>query len=596
MGNIASYFNIFTSRSGVFADDKHIAYLNNSSGVSQVWMRPIHHGEPIQLTNLENRVWTLAPVSLDGKLFFTSDMGGNEQEQIYMLDTKTKEVKNLTNNPNARYNFGGILPGGKEIIVSSTARNAAHYDICKVNLETLEQTLLHENNDNYNIPAALSPNGRYFLYNKMKGLSDNYLWIYDIEKDEAENVDANAAFAQYTHPAWKSDSTGFFLLTDKDAEFSYIAYYDVATKALTRIHTENWDIDALALSADDRYLAFAVNVEGYMELKIFDLKLNAFVNTITPPKGVVFSYTGFNWSRTGHKLLFGSMSVKRPGNVWLLDLDTDSCRRLTETVFDGITADDLVEPELRRFNSFDGLSVPYWLYKKSTTPDNAPVIVEIHGGPEGQELPLYSALLMYLVNEGFIIVAPNVRGSVGYGKAYTHLDDIEKRLDSVKDIGSLVEHLIKSGIGQPGKFSVMGGSYGGYMTLASITEFPELFSAAVDTVGMSDLETFLENTAEYRRAHRESEYGSLAKHRHVLRAVSPIHKVNEIVTPLMVIHGENDPRVPVSEARQIVKSLEDRGVAVKCLIYGDEGHGLAKLKNQLDCYPQVAEFLQKHLN
>lgn len=208
---------------------------------------------------------------------------------------------------------------------------------------------------------------------------------------------------------------------------------------------------------------------------------------------------------------------------------------------------------------------------------------------------MYDPLIQYLVGEGFSVAAPNVRGSTGYGKTYTHLDDVEKRLDSVHDVECLVKHLIDTGVADPKRIAVMGASYGGFMTLSSIAHYPDLWAAAVDEVGMSNLETFLENTAEYRRAHRESEYGTLARDRETLRRVSPIFHVDQIKAPLMVIHGANDPRVPVSEADQIVASLEKRGVPVKYLRYPDEGHGLSKRKNQFDCYPQVAAFLKEHL-
>ena len=208
---------------------------------------------------------------------------------------------------------------------------------------------------------------------------------------------------------------------------------------------------------------------------------------------------------------------------------------------------------------------------------------------------MFAPMIQYLVNEGLTVVAPNVRGSTGYGKNYHHLDDVEKRLDSVHDAACLAEHLVKEGLAEKDRIAVMGGSYGGYMTLSCITRYPDLWAAGVDTVGMSNLETFLENTADYRRSHRESEYGSLEHHRQILHDVSPIHKVDQITAALMVVHGANDPRVPVGEAEQIVQSLRSRNVPVEYLLYTDEGHGIAKRKNQLDCYPKVAAFLKKHL-
>ena len=308
------------------------------------------------------------------------------------------------------------------------------------------------------------------------------------------------------------------------------------------------------------------------------------------------SYWRISWSHEGHKILFTLTSGSMPCNLWLLDIDSMRLERVTDSAMEGIDPDELVDAELCHYTSFDGLTVPYWYYKapgKEKGP--RPVLIDIHGGPEGQERPMFTALTEYLVSQGFNIIAPNVRGSVGYGKTYTHLDDVEKRLDSVQDIDSLVKHLIETGIADKDRIAVMGASYGGFMTLSCVARYPDLWAAGIDVVGMTNLVTFLENTSEYRRAHRESEYGTLARDRETLYHVSPIAKVDDIKAPLMVIHGANDPRVPVTEADMIVENVKSRGVEVKYLRYEDEGHGLAKRKNQLDCYPQVVAFLKKHL-
>lgn len=595
MQRIESFYNVHIAYQGYLLDADTLIYLSDESGLSQVYRKNIQSGEVRQLTFLENRVLKLEDAHVGRKVFFSSDEGGNEQVQIYLLDVDDGTCTNITRNPAARFSMGGVLPDGRAIVASSNARSAANYDLVKIDLETFESTILLQNNDNYNIPAALSPDGRYLLYNKMNGISENYLWMLDIHTGEAVRIHPEGSFAQYQSPCWKHDGSGFYLATDFDANFVYAAYYDLAAQRLTRVYESDWDVDALALSADDRYLALCVNEDGYSRVKLLDVALGEMVNTPLPPNGIAHSYFGFTFSGTGRRLTFALLSVKRPGNIWMLDLEEDSLRCLTPTKWTDITADDLVEPELCRFTSFDGLSVPYWLYRKAGTQAGAPVVFEIHGGPEGQEWPNYSPLTAYLVSEGFVVAAPNVRGSTGYGKAYHHLDDVEKRLDSIHDVAALAEHLIGLKVAQKGRMAIMGASYGGFMTLSGITEYPDLFAAAVDEVGMSNLETFLENTAEYRRAHRESEYGSLAKDRDTLRRVSPIHKADDIITPLMVVHGANDPRVPVGEAEQIVASLKKRGIDVTFLCYPDEGHGLSKLKNKLDCYPQVAAFFKKYL-
>ncbi len=597
MATIQQYYSIASSNNAKWLADGKFVFLSTESGVSQIWLGDAASGETRQLTFFKERVFSMS-VSSDGKkVFFTMDNGGNEQEQLNILDPATGECRALTDNQKARNQFGGMLPDGKTIVFSCNARNPANFDICSLNIDDGTGGILCRNDDSYNMPAALSPDGRYFLYNKLKGQSDNCLWMLDLTTLETEKVDPDGSYAQYVSPVFTPDSEGFYLLTDKDSEFIYLAYYDIASKTLTKLYEENWDLESLALSKDGKYLAMLVNNDGYSDLKIFDTASRRFLNTPRPPK-CVCGYSGMSWSFEGRKLLFTVNSASRPGNVWMLDLDGDCLKKVTNTSLQGISRDELVEPELCHYTSYDGLKVPYWFYPARNTEASKipPVVIDIHGGPEGQERPTFNPLTQYLVSQGFSVVAPNVRGSVGYGKSYHHLDDVEKRMDSVHDIESLVGHIVCAGQADSDRIAVMGGSYGGFMTLASITEYPDLWAAAVDIVGISNFETFLTYTAEYRRSHRESEYGSLSKDRDVLRRISPIHKVDRIVAPLMVIHGANDPRVPVGEAEQIVDSLRSRNVPVEYLCYADEGHGLSKRKNQLDCYPRLAEFLKKYLS
>jgi len=277
----------------------------------------------------------------------------------------------------------------------------------------------------------------------------------------------------------------------------------------------------------------------------------------------------------------------------------------------GIPQESFVAPELITFKSFDGLDVSAWYYKpidkhgymifgrpsqeKIDKITKLPVIVSVHGGPESQERPGFNPLYQYYLSRGYAVLAPNVRGSTGYGKVYTHLDDVENRENSVKDLAYAVEWLKAKGGADPKRIAVTGGSYGGYMTLAAITLYPELWAAAVNTVGIVNWESFLKNTSSYRRRQREVEYGMLDRDIDFLRAISPIKKIDRIKTPLFVIHGKNDPRVPYTEAEQVVKALKDRGAIVEYKLYDDEGHGISKLKNRLELYPLVADFLDKYM-
>lgn len=594
METLKKYYTALENRSGVWLHNDEIAYLSDKSGVIQVWKMNIHERKPRQLTFFNERIWRLEAAANHRDILFTTDLGGNEQEQLFLLKEGAAEAEDLTRDGATRFNLGGTDAESSTIYFTCNRRSKPHFDICKMDLHTREIITVLENNDNMNMPASVSPDGRYMLYNKLKGMSDNRLHIVDMHTGESRDIYPQGTFAQYGSPAWKSDSSGFYFTCDEYSEFLYVGFYDVASGTVRSVYRTNHDVTRVALSSDDKYLAMVVSVDGFGEFRILDPDTGRFISAPMPPRGFIYTYAGMQWSPTGHKLLFTFSSGSRPTGLWVLDLDTDAVYALTDSEIAPEIRDRLADAEPSSYVSFDGLRISYLLYKASDDPGN-PTIIQIHGGPESQEFPMYDPLIQYLVGQGFNVAAPNIRGSIGYGKTFHHLDDVEKRLDSIRDIACLARHLLDEGLARSGKLGIMGASYGGYATLCAAAHYPELWSAAVDIMGMSNLETFLENTAPYRRSHREGEYGSLANHRDVLRNASPIHEAHRITAPLMVIHGANDPRVPVSEAEQIVENLQNRDIAVKFLCYQDEGHGIVKLANKLDCYPQVAAFLKEHL-
>ena len=418
------------------------------------------------------------------------------------------------------------------------------------------------------------------------------------------------------------------------------------------IDETNWDVDDI--EANGNMFAYTLNREGFSELYLrrFETGGKPLITTIDkkaelvklPANGVV---GGLNFSENGKFLAFTFNSSKNNADVWLYDLEKKSLTQITKSDRAGIDSNSFVEPQLIKFKTFDGREIPAWYYEpqgnasaenkdseetpsatKEKKPKSAsiyetekrkteikeiykkwlqkdvtywietkklPVIVSVHGGPEGQERPTFNPLYQYYLSRGYAILATNVRGSTGYGKTYTHLDDVYKREDSIKDLAFAAQWLKTSGGADAKRIGIMGGSYGGYATLAAITLYPEIWAAAVDTVGIANWESFFKNTSGYRKRQREVEYGMADKDAEFLRSISPINKVNKIKTPLFVIAGKNDPRVPYTEAEQIVKALKDRNAVVQYKLYDDEGHGIAKLKNRLDLYPQVADFLDKYM-
>lgn len=270
---------------------------------------------------------------------------------------------------------------------------------------------------------------------------------------------------------------------------------------------------------------------------------------------------------------------------------------MTQSWRAGLDSERLSRAELVQYASFDGRQIPAFVFSPpgATRDGQGAALFFVHGGPESQTRAVYNPIIQYLAHRGLTVIAPNVRGSSGYGRTYQSLDDVEKRMDSVRDLEAGVAWAVNAGVAHPRRIAVMGGSYGGFMVLAALTEYPDLWAAGIDIVGIANFVTFLERTGPWRRRLREAEYGSLEHHRDLLERISPIHKADRIVAPLFVVHGANDPRVPIFETEQLVERLRELGRTVDYLRYENEGHGLAKLVNKLDAYPKIADFLDRHL-
>ena len=359
-----------------------------------------------------------------------------------------------------------------------------------------------------------------------------------------------------------------------------------------------YDLEYFTLSADGRYIAFSLNQDGYSRLELLDLARGIARPGPTLPDGVLGVYDErLAFSPDTSALAFSYTTPRSSSNVYVWDWAAmgQGVRALTHMTHGGIPTEAFVDAELVGYPTFDNRPIPAWLYRPRAGQEPTPVVVIVHGGPEWQARPWFDFLAQYLVTRGYAVLAPNVRGSTGYGNAYSHLDDVEKRLDSVADLAHAAHWLRTQPEFDGGRIAVLGGSYGGYMVLAALAFHPELWAAGVDIVGIANFVTFLENTSEYRRQHRESEYGRLVEDRALLERVSPINYVERMTAPLLVIHGANDPRVPLSEAEQLVARLAALGRPAEVLVFDDEGHGVKLLKNKRVAYPAIAHFLDRVL-
>lgn len=587
---IEQYLRIRQAFNPTFVGDgSRLAFLMNLTGTAQVYSMDYRGGWPTLLTEFENRVMALRGIPGRDLVLLATDQGGNENQQLYSVNQDGTNLMRITDNPRAMYDLGPISPDGRRVAVATNQRNGTDFDLYILTIgETFDQARLVSKREGWWRAVDFSQDGQRILVTHHVSNVNHDLYELDVDSGALTHLtphqgDAQYGFARY----WQN---GVLTLTDQDREFSGIAYID--PEGLHWVSRGDHDVDLLVTHREDNAYAFVTNQDGYSKLYVSRGEHDA-VPVHGLDQGVI---AGMEFSPDGKYLAVTYHSAVANPNIYVVQVNTLDCRRVTSAPTGGLDLQRFVAPELHHFPSFDGRPIPVWLYRpRGQSTKSCPVVLSIHGGPESQELPGFNAVYQYLLEAGFAIAAPNVRGSTGYGKAYVHLDDKRLRMDAVKDVAALVHWIEGQETLDAHRVALMGGSYGGFMVLAGLTTFPDLFAAGVDTVGIANFETFLENTGPYRRKLREPEYGTLEEDREFFREISPIHHVDRIQAPLMVIHGKNDPRVPVGEAEQIVRELEARNHPVEYLLFDDEGHGIVKLKNRLQLYPRVVRFLNAHL-
>ncbi|MDX1746225.1 MAG: S9 family peptidase, partial [Halobacteriales archaeon] len=399
---------------------------------------------------------------------------------------------------------------------------------------------------------------------------------------------------RYGSVTWGPDGDALYLTTDANADTLELVRLDLATGELKLVESgDEWNVGGVVIDHDHRRIAYSRNVDGYSDLTVGDLVDETTIDRLPSPDLPPGAYGVGRFGPGGNRLPVTVTGPTRPTNVWLVDVRTGAAERWTDAATAGIPVESFVAPETVHIESFDGREIPA-LFSVPEGKGPFPVVVDIHGGPESQRRPTFSPVTQYLINAGYAVFEPNVRGSTGYGKAYSRLDDVRKRMDSVRDIHAGLDWLASRPDVDPDRFVAIGASYGGFMVLACLTEEPDRWAAGVDIVGIANFITFLQNTGEWRRSLREAEYGSLSEDREFLAEISPINRIDRIAAPLLVLHGANDPRVPVDEAEQIASEAA-KHVPTEKVIFEDEGHGFSKLENRIEAYRRIVDFLEEHL-
>jgi dipeptidyl aminopeptidase/acylaminoacyl peptidase len=523
-------------------------------------------------------------------------VGGNEHTQLLYVAEQGAKYTDLTDDPAHIHNFGSFSPDGRQISFAANGRTNRWFDIYVRDLDSGETRCVLQH-DSTNRAGPFSPDGRRLIVVRVFASSHQELWLLDLQGTDEPRLLTPGEQASYESPEWSPDGQSIVCLSDAGREMAAPARIDVATGEMAYLLERDEEVDEIALAPDGQQLAYALNRDGEAEVIVRNLTTGSEVSVQGLPPGALYAYwqRALAWDPTSSRLAISWTASRFGPNVFVWSPDKPQAQQFTFAGGLEASLDELVEPEHVRFPSFDGREIPALFYPTPGRANGAPCVVFVHGGPEGQYRPTFQPIVQYLVSAGFAVLAPNVRGSTGYGKTYTHLDDVRKRMDSVADLAHAVHWLRDSGRADPHRIAVYGGSYGGFMVLAALTTYPELWAAGVDLVGISNFVTFLENTGPWRRHLREAEYGSLENDREFLEEISPINKVDRIRAPLLVIHGANDPRVPIGETEQMVARLRGLGRTVEFLRLEDEGHQIAKLHNKLVAYPMAADFLRRHL-
>lgn len=583
------------------ASGDRLYFLSDMTGEPGLWsVRLGEHGAwPEPLVTRLDRVQHVYPSPVPGQIVVAADVGGDERTQLYLLDCHGCMPKPITDDPTTIHEFGSWHPDGKTIAYSSNKRDPLYFDIYLMNVETGESRCLWQNDGTSNADR-FSPDGGSLLVRRLESPFVQAVFSVDTTTGAVVRLTPGGTSAVYESLAWSKDGRQLFAVSDVGYEFRSLVSLDLETGQIVPIVALDCDVDDFALSPNGEVIAYTLNRGGVSEVRLLEIA-DGGDRRVPLPMGQ--AYDGYRWQptfawlpdSTGVAFAFGEPT--RNPEIYIARLGAMAPQRVTASWGAGIEPADLPVAELTSYPTFDGRKIPTFVYAPANAPRDGtrPALFFVHGGPEAQTRAIFNPVIQYFAHRGFTVIAPNVRGSSGYGRTYLRLDDVEKRMDSVRDLAAGAEWAAKSGLADPKKIAVIGGSYGGFMVLAALTTNPELWAAGVDLVGIANFVTFLEQTSPWRRHLREAEYGSLERHRAFLESISPLHKADRIVAPLFVVHGANDPRVPIGEAEQIVASLRSRDRPVEYLRYEDEGHGLIKLGNKLDAYPKIADFLERHL-
>jgi dipeptidyl aminopeptidase/acylaminoacyl peptidase len=593
---VASIVEIGFCRSPSFSPEgDQVAFVSDQSGMPQLWIVPTAGGTPARVSNfadpVERVLWSPA-----GEWLALTVAPRGMNTQLYVMRPDGTALRRLTDGKSENNFLGVWTPDGRALTMSSNRRMFSAGDAYLVDVASGKQRRVTKS------PGLggfidVTRDGKYALLYRLIHRGNDNLFLVDLAARREVLLTPHDGPGSF-NGKFSADGRIVYLQSNKDRDRMAFAKVEIGK------NNQPGEIELLAARDDAVLEHFALdhqgtlaalvwNIAGRSELELFDLATNQLKPApATLPAEVV---GGLSFSPDGRLLLMSAQGAAAPSAIWTLNLLTGDCQQLTATAHPGIDFDKLIHPQLARFVAHDGIELSGWLYRPRCHTSPGPIVLSLHGGPEAQERPDFNATYQSLLTKGISVFAPNIRGSAGFGKTFVNLDNGPLRFNVIKDVKTCVDYVVENGIADPRCIGIMGASYGGYLVLAGLTEFPDRFAAGADISGIVNFESFLANTQPWMAVISKIKYGNPKTDLEMLRRLSPIHKLERLIAPTIILHGANDTNVPVSEAEQVVESLKRRGVPFEYIVFPDEGHGLAKTSNRIRATIAVVNWFAEHL-
>ncbi|HKV92172.1 MAG TPA: S9 family peptidase [Candidatus Angelobacter sp.] len=581
-------------------DDKQVAFVTNITGRNNIWIVSSQSGWPTQLTVSNQRQANIAWSPKGRWIAYNSDYDGNEQWDLFLVSVSNGQVVNLTNTPEVSEEGTAWSPDGEKLAYSVKPKESPNYELDAIEVLTKRVTHITSNTPAQfsNVNPIWSKDGKWIVFTQQDAAGkDSNIFIVSSAGGRAVNLTAHQGEKNFLATAISPDGKTVLITSNSGNGYANAGLLDIASKKITWLTTDKWEVSSGQFSPDGKRLTWTANIDGNQDIYIHDIATRR-AQALPVAKGINSlggAETAF--SHDGARLLYTHNGPNAPNDIWTYDFAAQKPLQITQSLVGGVRGEDMAEPFLVHYPSKDGKwqisAFVYVPYNAEKNGQNA-AIVYIHGGPTSQTVNTFNRNIQYLVNQGYFVIAPNYRGSSGYGKEFEDANLHDMGGGDLQDVISAAEWIKKTGFIDPKKVAVIGGSYGGYLTMMAVTKAPDLWAAGVPIVPFVNWFTEIENEDPLLRQYDLATMGDPMKDKTRLQERSPINFVDQIKAPLLLLAGGNDPRCPKTEAEQVASAIKKRNGVAELKVYENEGHGFAKIENQIDAYTRVADFLKKY--